>query len=86
MKKKSINEDLLQPIVKVMQENKDDKHYFNQSKYALLNYLRTQNKTGSIKLYENGAYADHIRTASRLTSGHSAEVDSYTLPIYIRTI
>ena len=32
------------------------------------------------------AYADHIRTASRLTSGHSAEVDSYTLPIYIRTI
>ena len=33
-----------------------------------------------------GAYADHIRTASRLTSGHSAEVDSYTLPIYIRTI
>ena len=34
----------------------------------------------------NIAYADHIRTASRLTSGHSAEVDSYTLPIYIRTI
>ncbi len=52
--KKSINEEILQPIVKVMQENKDDKHYFNQSKYALLNYLRTQNKTGSIKLYENG--------------------------------
>ena len=35
---------------------------------------------------KQGAYADHIRTASRLTSGHSAEVDSYTLPIYIRTI
>ncbi len=37
-------------------------------------------------LEEVAAYADHIRTASRLTSGHSAEVDSYTLPIYIRTI
>ena len=37
-------------------------------------------------LSSRAAYADHIRTASRLTSGHSAEVDSYTLPIYIRTI
>ena len=37
-------------------------------------------------IYVHNAYADHIRTASRLTSGHSAEVDSYTLPIYIRTI
>ena len=40
---------------------KDDKHYFNQSKYALLNYLRTQNKTGSIKLYENGTFEISIR-------------------------
>ena len=46
-------------------------------------------KVGDIvtfKYYGFTAYADHIRTASRLTSGHSAEVDSYTLPIYIRTI
>ena len=59
--KKSKNEEILQPIVKVIQDNKDDKHYFNQSKYGLLNYLRTQNKTGSIKLYENGTIEDENR-------------------------
>ena len=61
MKKKSKNEEILQPIVKITQDNKDDKHYFNQSKYGLLNYLRTQNKTGSIKLYENGTIEDENR-------------------------
>ena len=62
--KKSINEEILQPIVKVTQnENKEDKHYFNfnQAKYGLLNYLKTQNKTGSIKLYENGTIEDENR-------------------------
>ena len=54
--KKSINEEILQPIVKVTQnENKEDKHYFNQSKYGLINYLRTEFKEGKIKLYESGA-------------------------------
>lgn len=53
--KKSINEEILQPIVKVTQnENKEDKHYFNQSKYGLINYLKSEAKEGKIKLYENG--------------------------------
>ena len=53
--KKSINEEILQPIVKVTQnENKEDKHYFNQSKYGLINYLKSEAKEGKIKLYESG--------------------------------
>ena len=51
----------------------------------ILIVLTSHDKLGETGL-KTGAYADHIRTASRLTSGHSAEVDSYTLPIYIRTI
>ena len=50
------------------------------------NYIISRDKQGNVVSYYKDAYADHIRTASRLTSGHSAEVDSYTLPIYIRTI
>ena len=34
---------------------------------------------------ELGAYASDIRTASRFTSEHLAEVDSYALPICFRT-
>lgn len=61
MKKKSINEEILQPIVKITQDNKEDKHYFNQSKYGLINYLRTEFKEGKIKLYENGIIEDEER-------------------------
>lgn len=48
--KKSINEEILQPIVKVTQnQNNEDKHYLNQSKFGLINYLkrskRRKNKT-----------------------------------------
>ncbi len=61
------------------------------SKWVLVHFKRCM---ASLEIYDLHlhdlrslvAYADHIRTASRLTSGHSAEVDSYTLPIYIRTI
>ena len=53
----------------------------------LENFLQSEGKyPRKVKDFRDFAYADHIRTASRLTSGHSAEVDSYTLPIYIRTI
>lgn len=53
--KKSINEEILQPIVKVTQnENKEDKHYFNQAKFGLINYIKSEAKEGKIKLYENG--------------------------------
>ena len=49
--KKSINEEILQPIVKVTQnENKEDKHYFNQSKYGLINYLKSEAKEGKYKI------------------------------------
>lgn len=59
--KKSINEEILQPIVKVTQnENKEDKHYFNQAKFGLINYLKS-NKEGKIKLYENGTIEDEER-------------------------
>ncbi len=61
MKKKSINEEILQPIVKITQDNKEDKHYFNQSKYGLINYLRTEFKEGKIKLYESGAIEEEER-------------------------
>ena len=61
MKKKSINEEILQPIVKITQDNKEDKHYFNQSKYGLINYLRTEFKEGKIKLYESGTIEDEER-------------------------
>ena len=47
--KKSINEEILQPIVKVTQnENKEDKHYFNQSKFGLINYLNLKLKRGKL--------------------------------------
>ncbi len=59
--KKSINEEILQPIVKVTQnENKEDKHYFNQAKFGLINYLKS-NKEGKIKLYESGTIEDEER-------------------------
>lgn len=62
MKRKSKNEEILQPIVKVTQnENKEDKHYFNQSKYGLINYLKSEAKEGKIKLYENGTIEDENR-------------------------
>ena len=49
--KKSINEEILQPIVKVTQnENKEDKHYFNQAKFGLINYLKSEAKDGKISL------------------------------------
>lgn len=60
--KKSINEEILQPIVKVTQnENKEDKHYFNQSKYGLINYLKSEAKDGKIRLFENGTIEDEER-------------------------
>ena len=52
--KKSVNEEALQPIVKVTQENDEDKHYFDKSKWGLINYLKSEAKEGKIKLYENG--------------------------------
>ena len=52
--KKSVNEEALQPIVKVTQENDEDKHYFDKSKWGLLNYLKSEAKEGKITLYENG--------------------------------
>ena len=59
---------------------------FEDTNFSLvpMNYL--YGNMSKAYLHSKDAYADHIRTASRLTSGHSAEVDSYTLPIYIRTI
>ena len=67
------------------------RHINERSNLNILNGYAGTGKTttakGVLDLYSKfTAYADHIRTASRLTSGHSAEVDSYTLPIYIRTI
>lgn len=61
--KKSVNEDILQPIVKVTQnENKEDKHYFNQSnKYGLINYLKSEAKGGKIRLFQNGTIEDEER-------------------------
>jgi len=61
MKKKSINEEILQPIVKITQDNKEDKHYFNQSKYGLINYLKSEAKEGKIELYESGAIEEEER-------------------------
>ena len=61
MKKKSKNEEILQPIVKIIQDNKEDKHYFNQSKYGLINYLKSEAKEGKIKLYESGTIEDEER-------------------------
>ena len=60
--KKSINEEILQPIVKVTQnENKEDKHYFNQSKFGLINYLKSEAKDGKISLFQNGTIEDEER-------------------------
>jgi hypothetical protein len=60
--KKSINEEILQPIVKVTQnENKEDKHYFNQAKFGLINYLKSEAKDGKIRLFENGTIEDENR-------------------------
>ena len=60
--KKSINEEILQPIVKVTQnENKEDKHYFNQAKFGLINYLKSEAKDGKIRLFENGTIEDEER-------------------------
>ena len=60
--KKSVNEEILQPIVKVTQnENKEDKHYFNQAKFGLINYLKSEAKDGKIRLFENGTIEDEER-------------------------
>lgn len=61
--KKSINEEILQPIVKVVtqNENKEDKHYFNQAKFGLINYLKSEAKYGKIRLFENGTIEDEER-------------------------
>ena len=61
--KKSINEEILQPIVKVVtqNENKEDKHYFNQAKFGLINYLKSEAKDGKIRLFENGTIEDEER-------------------------
>ena len=61
--KKSINEEILQPIVKVVtqNENKEDKHYFNQAKFGLINYLKSEAKDGKIRLFENGTIEDENR-------------------------
>ncbi|MCT7524065.1 hypothetical protein N5T77_03335 [Aliarcobacter cryaerophilus] len=60
--KKSINEEILQPIVKVTQnKNKEDKHYFNQAKFGLINYLKSEAKEGKIKLYESGTIEEEER-------------------------
>lgn len=68
--------------------NKNKTFILQKKQLAIVNpntsHSCNNNTKSANKLYI--AYADHIRTASRLTSGHSAEVDSYTLPIYIRTI
>jgi hypothetical protein len=53
--KKSANEEILQPIVKVVQnEENQDKHYFNKSKWGLINYLKSEAKEGKIQLYQSG--------------------------------
>lgn len=53
--KKSANEEVLQPIVKITQTiNNEDKEYSNQSKYGLINYLKSEFKQGKIKLYAFG--------------------------------
>ncbi len=61
--KKSINEEILQPIVKVVtqNENREDKHYFNQAKFGLINYLKSEAKDGKIRLFENGTIEDENR-------------------------
>ena len=62
--KKSINEEILQPIVKVTQnENKEDKHYFNynQAKFGLINYIKSEAKDGKIRLFQNGTIEDEER-------------------------
>lgn len=57
--KKSKNEEILQPIVKVVQEEtNEDKHYYDKSKYGLINYLKSEAKEGKVKLYENGRVED----------------------------
>jgi hypothetical protein len=64
MKRKSKNEEILQPIVKVTQnENKEDKHYFNynQAKFGLINYLKSEAKDGKIGLFQNGTIEDEER-------------------------
>ena len=61
MKKKSINEGILQPIVKITQDNKEDKHYFNQAKFGLINYLKSEAKDGKISLFQNGTIEDEER-------------------------
>ncbi len=62
MKRKSKNEEILQPIVKVTQnENKEDKHYFNQAKFGLINYLKSEAKDGKISLFKNGAIEEEER-------------------------
>lgn len=53
--KKSANEEILQPIVKITQTiNNEDKEYSNQSKYGLINYLKSEFKQGKVKLYAFG--------------------------------
>ena len=60
--KKSKNEEILQPIVKVTQnENKEDKHYFNQAKFGLINYLKSEAKDGKIRLFQSGTIEDEER-------------------------
>lgn len=53
--KKSANEEALQPIVKVTQEDSQDKHYYDKSKYGLINYIKhSESKEGKVKLFEKG--------------------------------
>ncbi|WP_072679521.1 hypothetical protein [Arcobacter sp. LA11] len=53
--KKSVNEESLQPIVKVVQnKQKEDKHYYDREKYGLINYLKSESKEGKIQLFEKG--------------------------------
>jgi len=57
--KKSVNEESLQPIVKVTQDEENkDKHYFDKSKWGLINYLKSEAKEGRVKLYESGNIAE----------------------------
>ena len=76
--------------IKEEADNAEEKTESNEEKLFNLVSAAAKNVTLDKPSFRNElgntAYADHIRTASRLTSGHSAEVDSYTLPIYIRTI
>lgn len=44
-------------------ENKEDKHYFNynQAKFGLINYIKSEAKDGKIRLFQNGTIEDEER-------------------------